>query len=287
MFLFVDFLGASVIMFISVSTSGGTFIYASYYQNPITNISAYCKVWCYLQLSVGMMYRWMLTAACLDRYVASSSNAHLRRFANISIARRVVTVIVIIWIILPIPLLVLYGVRENNCIVIYGYIAGLYIGIFTIINACSIPLPIMITCTILIRRNLANKRQRRLFIIPQQDQTKDRGYLQRKRDQQALVMLFAQIIVYIILTIPWMSCLIYNAMSLNILNKSFDRLNIERLMIQLTGLIILLFPTASFYLYTLTSSIFRKELCNMLKSIIYYKCYVNNRRVEPMIGNVL
>lgn len=136
----------------------------------------------------------------------------------------------------------------------------MYNGIFTIINITGIQISIMFICTLLIRRNLAKKRERH--------QSNVRGE-QRGRDQQALVMLFAQITLYIILTIPYVSYSIYDAISLSVPNKSTDRLAIERFMLTLTGSAIVLFPTGSFYLYTLTSSMFRKELCIMLNSILY------------------
>jgi hypothetical protein len=143
----------------------------------------------------------------------------------------------------------------------------------------------MVTCSLLIQRNLARKRERRQFNIGQQERINDREYLQRKRDQQDLVMLFAQIFVFITLTTPWVIFSIYNAISLGVPNKSADRLAIERFLLDLVGVVILLFPTASFYLYTLTSSMFRKELLIMLRSIPYFKRFVNTRRIEPTLND--
>jgi hypothetical protein len=228
----------------------------------------------------------MLAAACLDRYFLSSTDASLRRFARIHIARRVVTAIVLIWIVFPIPLLIIYNLRAGYCVIVYGYAAVLYHAIFTIINNYAIPISIMITFTLLIRRNLANKRKRRHFNRNQQQRTNDREHLQRKYDQQALVMLFAQIIVYIILTTPWVTFSIYNAFSLDVPNKTTDRLAIESFVQVLVEAVVILFPTASFYLYTLTSSMFRKELLLMLRSVLYWKCFINNRRIEPTTINV-
>ncbi len=232
-----------------------------------------------------MTYLWMLSAACLDRYTLSSTDARLRRFASVYVARRVVAVIVLIWIVFSVPLLFIYDLRAGYCIIVYGFAATLYNAIFAIINTYAIPISIMVTCSLLIRRNLAKKRERRQLIIVQQQRINDREYLQRKRDQQALVMLFAQIFVYITLATPWVIFSIYNAISLNVPNKSADRLAIERFLTNLVGTLIILFPTASFYLYTLTSSIFRKELLIMLRSIPCLKCSVNTRRIEPTLNN--
>ena len=52
------------------------------------------------------------------------------------------------------------------------------------------------------------------------------------------------------------------------------------------GALIYVFPTVSFYLYTLTSSIFRKELSTMLRSLFFCKWSINNDcRVEPTVGS--
>jgi len=227
----------------------------------------------------------MLSAACLDRYALSSTNARLRHFASVYVARRVVAVVVLIWIVFPVPLLFLYDLRAGSCIIVYGFAAALYNAIFTISNTYAIPISIMVTCSLFIRRNLAKKRERRQLIIGQQQRTNNTEYLQRKRDQQALVMLFAQIFVFITLTTPWMIFSIYNAISLNVPNKSADRLAIERFLINLVGALILLFPTASFYLYTLTSSMFRKELLIMLRPIPCLKYCVNDGRIEPTLND--
>jgi hypothetical protein len=282
---FTDFLAASVPMFIQVCFTCGTTTNSTYFKNSVLSLSAYCKIWYYLQESTGMTYLWMLSAACLDRCALSSTDARLRRFASVYVARRVVAVIVFIWIVFSVPLLFLYDLRAGNCIIVYGFAASLSNAIFTIINTYAIPVSIMVTCSLLIRRNLAKKRERRQFIIVQQQRINNREYLQRKRDQQALVMLFAQIFVYITLATPWAIFNIYNAISLNVPNKSADRLAIERFLINLVGTLIILFPTASFYLYTLTSSIFRKELLIMLRSIPCLKCSVNTRRIQPTLND--
>jgi hypothetical protein len=286
--LFIDFFAASVGMFISVSISSGTTIYVGYYNNPIDSISLYCKIWYYLLATVGIMFRWILAAACVDRYALSSTNVRLRGFANVYIARRVVFALMIIWIILNIPLLILYDSKSSSCIIIYGYIATLYNAIYIIINSSGIPVSIMIIFTLLIRRNLANKREhRQQFDFVHQQRTNNRKQLQRKRDQQALVMLFAQIIVYIILVTPWTICSVYNVISFNVPNKSSDRLIFERFLTYLAELVVLLFPATSFYLYTLTSSMFRKELLMMLRSVLCWKWCLNNHRIEPRRNIVL
>lgn len=268
-------------MLISLSFAAGSIIYGVYYKHPVTHTNIYCKVWYYVQQALPMMYRYMLAAACVDRCVLSSTNAGLRGFANVKIARRIVMAIILIWLVLPIPLLVFYNLIAGACFITVGYAATLYNGIFSLINACGIPIPIMIICLFLIRKNLASKRERRQNITHQPQATDAKQRLQEKRDQQALAMLFIQIVVYIIFTTPWMILSFYSAVSLSIQNKSADQLVLEQFLSNVAGLILFLFPTASFYLYTLTSNMFRQELAVMLHSVFCFKCCINNQRVAP------
>jgi hypothetical protein len=105
-------------MFIEVCLTSGTITNSTYYKNSVFSILAYCKMWNYLHQSTAVMFRWMLCAACLDRYALSSINARLRRFASVQIARRVVAAIVLIWIVFPVLLLFLYDLRGGNCIIV-------------------------------------------------------------------------------------------------------------------------------------------------------------------------
>jgi hypothetical protein len=166
-------------MFIPIGISSGTTMYAAYYGLPMNYNQVYCKMFNYCSQSSSMMYRWMLAAASVDRYTLSSTNARLRRFASVHIARRILVIIVLIWILLSMYLLVIYDIRAGNCIIIYGYAASLFSAVFTIINACGIPGSIMIISAFLIRRNLVNKRERRHFNTNQQQGTNNQEHLQK------------------------------------------------------------------------------------------------------------
>jgi hypothetical protein len=99
-------------------------------------------------------------------------------------------------------------------------------------------------------------------------------------------MLLAQAICYIGTTIPLMGMYFYNALTIYVSNKSNDRIAIERFAFYLSELINFLFPACSFYLYTMTSYIFRHELINMLCSTFGYLFVRNATRIEPVTNNI-
>ncbi|UJR24161.1 hypothetical protein I4U23_027127 [Adineta vaga] len=111
-------------------------------------------------------------------------------------------------------------------------------------------------------------RERRQVITNQQVIINKNQKIQRKRDQQVLKMLFAQIIAFFIITLPLMIYSINSIISPYILNKSTDRVAIESFITSITGGLSYVFPAVSFYLYTLTS--------NQTINALNYSCNKND-----------
>ncbi|CAF1147311.1 unnamed protein product [Rotaria magnacalcarata] len=263
------FLGASTIMIISLSLGCGSLLYTLNNPDPATTIRAFCKLRMYILQSTFMMSRWMITIACVDRYASSSSNAGRRRFAHVRIARRVVIIIICIWLLLPLHTLIFYEIRPGGgvCGIIYNRAAALYHSSYTIITGGVFPLTIMLTCILLIRRNLTVKRN-----LLEKSKTECSSFqhivtnvrIQRTRDQQALAMLLTQVTVYCFVQTPQFSYTLYAAIASNVTNKSPERLAIERFAFFLAELCVYLFPVTAFYLYILVSRSFRAELAGIL-----------------------
>lgn len=274
-------------MFIQLGISGATTMYSSYYEIPINYIPAFCKLWYYILQATSIMYRWMLAIACIDRYALSSTNPYLRSWAQMKYAYRIIVGNLIVSIIFPIHILVMYDARGRNCGVFNNSPGSLYNAIIAIINTGIIPVVIMITFTWLIRKNLKQRQERRQMWANQQSADNREEQTQRKRDQQALTMLFVQISAFIILIAPWLIFNIYHVFSFNVVNKLLDRVIFEGFLTFLTGTMALFFAAISFYLYTLTSNIFRRELLAIIYCIFCCLSKQNHeqRRIEPMTIN--
>ncbi|CAF1567909.1 unnamed protein product [Rotaria sp. Silwood1] len=150
--------------------------------------------------------------------------------------------------------------------------AALYHGLYVIIGGGIIPIIIMITSAWLIRRNLLHKHKKRTQL--------SLGRHQRNAlDQQVLRILFVQITCYIIFTVPQLCNLVFNTISITIPNRSNEHLAIERFLSFIAELMLYLFPVTSFYLYTLTSRTFRKELIKFFRSI-----FCRNDRITSVSG---
>jgi hypothetical protein len=283
-FLYTDFLAAAVVIVIQFSFLCGVLTYASHHVNPITSMAAMCKIYMYVQQFTATIQRWLMAVASFDRYACSSSSASLRRFATVRVARRVVLAIVAIWLAIPVYRLVFYDIRPNDCD-IFGNVVALIHSIYTAI-AGVVPLLIMVPSLVLIQRNLAHKRQRRHQIGVQQKEGRNEAQeVDRKRDQQVLVILLVQVIAYIILVTPLLIVQIYDAITLPISNKSIDRLIIEEFVFNIVDTLASIYSAMPFYLSTIMSRMFRDELVIMIRKIFPCRWLTNARRVEPCATN--
>jgi uncharacterized membrane protein YbaN (DUF454 family) len=232
-----------------------------------------------------MMQRWFMAAISFDRYACTSTKAGLRRFATVRVARRVVLVIVIIWLVIPVYRLAFYNLRPNAC-GINNHLLSLVHSIYTGIAGAILPLLIMIPSLLLNQRNLALKRQRRHHMVVQQKEGRNAAQeMDRKRDQQVLAIMLVQLIAYIITIIPAMIVQIYNVITINMFNKSNNRIIIEQFITLITDMLATIYSTLSFYLNTITSRMFREELMIVLRNVLPWTWVSNNTRIEPIVNN--
>jgi hypothetical protein len=235
------------------------YIYSLDHENPYTTIVIFCKIRSYILQSNTMMCRWGLAAASFDRYALTSTNARLRNFATVRIARRVIAVIIIVWLLLPIQILVFFNLRQGRCGILYDVGVSLYFSSYTLITGSILPVSIMIICAVLVRSNLVLRRQRR------RELTK---------------------LVYIMTQTPWMLLLFYSAATIYVSNRSADRMAIEGFLNFATELVIYLLPALSFYLYTLASRTFREELMKLLHFPVQRRQINVTNRIHPLKNEI-
>ncbi|CAF3659850.1 unnamed protein product [Rotaria sp. Silwood1] len=156
-------------------------------------------------------------------------------------------------------------IMSNNSVAIYH-------GIYTIIMGGTLPPLVMLISTLFIWRSLKMKNQRRAMInMARSERWKG------TRDQQVLIILLAQVAIFIVSAIPFMSNTIYTSLTRDIPNKSVDRKAIEGFLQVITELFVYVFPASSFYSNTLVSGTFRKELMGILTGFNSCCCWKQNR----------
>ncbi|CAF1494957.1 unnamed protein product [Adineta ricciae] len=267
----LDFLVASVAMLIALCIGIIPLVYAFNYPNPYNTISSFCKARNYLLSMSAMTYRWLMVAACFDRYTHTLAHANLRRFTRVRITLRIIAVIIIIWLILPFYQIPWTEVQMNVCVFSIPTV-GIFHSFLTIICGGLLPPLCMLIFTLLIRHNLAvNGLRLRQYRnqVQQRSEQQDNNIL-RSRDHQAILMLFVQIFVYIISNLPWTIGLVYTALT-RYMAKSTYQLVMETFLKFLAEYIWYMYPVLSFYMYTLVSGTFRREFKKIVRSIMTYR----------------
>ncbi|CAF0952885.1 unnamed protein product [Rotaria sp. Silwood1] len=239
----------------------GSVLYSLVHSDPQIQSLIFCKLRGYIFQVCLMLSRWFIAFACIDRYASTSENVNLRNFAKPTIAYRIIIIIISCWSIICSHRIIFYDIKGNFCGIINNMAAALYHSFYVIIGGGICPATIMIVCAWLIRRNLAHKNKKRI-------QLSVSGHRRNSLDQQVLIILFVQIICYIIFTLPQLCNLVFITISITIPNRSNKHLAIESFLTFLAELMLYLFPVTSFYLYTLTSHTFRKELIKSIRSIV-------------------
>ena len=272
---FIDFVAASVDHLMTLVVGIGPAMYSLNYPNPQIQSLAFCKIRGYI-FQIGLMLsRWYVAFACIDRYTLTSDKVRLRNFACLKIAHRVIIAVIVVWSIICSHRLIFYEIKDNICGIVNSMPAALYHSAYVIIGGGVLPTGIMITCALFIYRNLVHKQQRRRQLTVSQRQ-------ERPFNQQLLRLLITQIIFYIIFIIPQLCNLVFNTVSITIPNRSKEYLAVEQFVQFIAELMLYLFPVTSFYLYTLTSRTFRKELIKFLRATHLLK---PANEVRPTFGS--
>ena len=282
-YLIIDFLASSVSAMVLLSIGIIPQLYAlDNSPNPFTTISSFCKARSYLNQSSAMLCRWLLVMACIDRSLSCSTSARIRRFSSIVIARRVICILIIIWLSFPLHILIFNDIQPpgNIACLIRNSDIAIYHRFYTIIMGGALPVIVSLTCSLHIWCYLQGRRRRRLTRVF--DPLRDRKT--RSRDQQVLSMLLTQVAIFIISTIPFMSFNIYDTITRTVVNKSSDQKAIEALLKTCTELLVYLI-TLSFYFNTLISRVFRKEFLKLFRMITTCQHQQHSRRILPVVIN--
>ena len=228
-----------------------TNIYALIKTNPNAYSLIYCKLRLYIYHTLLMISRYLIIFACIDRACLSSRQVFIRNFSQIRLARILCIIIIIFWFIATIHIPIMDQIQSGYCIMpgIYSLIFSIYVVIF----AGFIPPILMSVCSLITLRNLHSVHVR---IHTTNIQT---NRVMRRRDFHLTRMLTAQVVVYILTTTPYPLNTLYAAITLSN-TKNNDQQVIESFIYFITSTFLLFInPSASFYIYIVTSKAFRKE----------------------------
>ncbi|CAF0981956.1 unnamed protein product [Adineta steineri] len=239
------------------------FLQLGFNIDPSAKWSWICKLRFFAIGFLLMLPRSYMVLAAIDRYFLSTSNQH--RFLSRSIALKMILFVCLFWMIICIHDIIFYDIQislngtERLCSNPSGSYS-IFLSFYSIlINGISMPL-LMSIFGILTFYNLKRYRNRihnnRIIILQRR----------KKEEWSILRMLIIQLIFTISLSLPVTIYLCYNGLT-QYYQKSFFRIFIENYIYNMSTLLQYINAAASFYIYSLTSRTFRKELCYLT---VYY-----------------
>ncbi|CAF3414489.1 unnamed protein product, partial [Rotaria sp. Silwood2] len=231
--------------------------------DPSSTWSWICKLRFFAVGFFLMLPRSYMLLAAIDRYIMSISNQH--RFLSHRVALKMILLTCLFWMIICIHNIIYYDIQIslNGTNRICSNSPGPYstfLSFYSIlINGLSMPL-LMTIFGLLTVRNLKRYRNQihnSLIIILER---------RKKQEWSILRMLLVQLIVNVILSLPITIYLFYSGLTQYFV-KSLIRSFIENYIYNILTILQYLNAASSFYVYSLTSHIFRKELYSI---VVYY-----------------
>jgi hypothetical protein len=231
----------------------------SYSINPANYNLGLCKIESFSFYVTRVISIWLIVLACIDRYLHSSSNGRIRRMSSLKSAKISIGIISIVVLILYCHMLVYYeitnvsnqfGSTTPQCNSQKG-IYRTFLGFWHMVLSSLFPSLLMLLFGFL---TLKNVRQHRQIV-----QRVDQNIASRRTDSQLLRMLTAQVLVIIIATLPFSINQLYSSFTSSF-TKSTLKIAQDNLAGQTTAIVTYFAYSSSFYLYTLSGTIFRKEV---------------------------
>ncbi|CAF0976876.1 unnamed protein product [Didymodactylos carnosus] len=216
----------------------------------------YCRFRYYIVYVTFHLSPYMNVLATIDRYCSSSKQAKCRRWSTRKVAYYVVPSTVLLFLLLFLHILICFQIeRISATTVLCKPNSGIYthfFGYYTLIIYC-LSLFLLILFGILTLVNIKRQHHRIMPVIM------TNRLSTRQTDGQLLRMLLFQVITYIILVLPYNTTLVWTTL--------VDSNNVVAFTTNITRFPLFLSYSTSFYVYTLTNRLYRKEFFTLLNLI--------------------
>ncbi len=234
----------------------------------------FCKIRYYLFYIFVAIPRYYIILATIDRYLTSSSEVYLRRWSSPKIAKRFIIGNIFFWCLMYIQVLIFYEIQNGICSFRNGSY-GMFFSIYISIESGILPPSVMLIFGLLTINNIRQiKRKTRPLGVVDVVQPVQHNGISRK-DLQFSKMLFNQIFLWVILNLPNPCYLLYRTITTNVI-KSPLRLVIELFINNMTYFLIYLGFALTFFVYTLSSSLFRRELNQLIQKKLLHRFTSSN-----------
>jgi hypothetical protein len=255
------FLAASIAQFFLLNFALTTrMLQFGYNIQTVNYVLWYCKFRFYLSFVLNAISRYYIILASIDRYFVSSLNANHRRWSSKKIALRLIIINTILWPLIYAHIFVFYELQSGQCL------PGNDVhSIFLSIYAAILPLSLTLIFGLFTFKNLHKIKRLINPILLNDTPQSNRRIRLTKKEIQLCKIIINQALLFIILNIMNPCYLLYQAFTMH-MTKSPLRQLIELSFYNTTYVFILLESALTFFIYILSSSVFRREFIRLIRT---------------------
>jgi hypothetical protein len=232
-------------------------IYRIYYPDPTSYSLVLCKLRYYFSHVSGQTARYLMTFACIDRFILTTNNPRLLVMHYPKVSRKIMSITIIFYHIFLIHLAIFTTIHNGQC----GQFGVYYLlyQIHVLIFFSLIPLILMSVFGYWTYHNM-----RRLHARIRLAKTSVNITVHR-RDRDLLTMVLAEVLIYAA-TIFWYPFVLLEIGITTYLgvNKTIEHIQIESLLSTIATLFIYINSAIAFYLYLIVSKQFRKDFHHLI-----------------------
>jgi hypothetical protein len=248
----------------------------TYFSSPV------CRLQIYLYYVPTSLSSWFMVGCCADRFYSSSRSAVVRRYSCMLMTRRIIIVTTTIIVVVYFQTLDCFEANQfykslpcNTLNDVCSVIDIVYYFIFQTVGPPVFMLIFGIGTFIHIRQGRhIQQRQMNMVVVNSTTAISTVTTKMRPNNQTILPLLFTQITIYILCSIPLLAIKIYLLISVSVVKNDVRR-SAETLSLSMLIWFSLVDKIFSFYIYTLTSKYFRQEFIKLMTK------YRRQRRVAP------
>ena len=224
-----------------------------------------CKIVNYIPGFLGQVPKTLLVCACIDRYMITSKNAKVRAFSTIKRAKYITWIVYIFWAIIQTHLLFWMTMSNGQCTKTGWYV--IFSAFYTTIFICLLPSALLAIFGYLTYRNMNELRRRIRPTQISQDINNNNDKNLLKRDRDLLILVLAEVIIYIITSSPF-SIISIEMMITQFMFpvKSLPLIQAEVFGMNVAILAIFIFSGISFYTYIVVSRSFRQDFKHLIRN---------------------
>jgi hypothetical protein len=230
--------------------------------DPSNSNSLLCKLRIFFVYSSLCLIQWLMVLASFDRLFSSCHTVRYRNFSSLRLARRFICLAIVAVALAHFHILVWWTVdyigNDRYCNV-FDNAYEIAFQVFFLLFSCLLPPCFMTFCGLM---TIVNIRKLRRQVAPQN--SNGLNELTHSKDRQMIIMLLIQVSVTITCTAPFTAINLFG-MIIQLNDTLVYSLALKTFIESLCRLMLYFNPIVGFYVYTLSSRVFRRENKRILK----------------------